>query len=74
MLPEFGFQGARPLIGIVLVGVGAFIAAGAGFRWRKIDAAIRSGEPLPPPTMARLIAATIAVAGVIIILLLVFKP
>jgi putative membrane protein len=74
LLPEFGFPGARQLIGVALVAVGAFAAASSHLRWQKIDAALRTGEPVPPPTVARVMAGTIAVAGVAIIVLLIAKP
>lgn len=72
LLPELRFPGARQAIGIALVTVGALAAATANRRWRKVDAALRSGEPLPPPKVAQVLSVTIAIAGVATILLLVW--
>jgi putative membrane protein len=72
LLPELGVPGARQAIGLSLVTVGALAAATAGRRWRKIEAALRSGEPLPPPKLAQALAAVIAIAGILTIVLLVW--
>jgi putative membrane protein len=74
LLPAFGFPGARQITGIALVAVGVFSAATSHLRWRRIDAALRSGSPVPPPTFAGVIAAVIAIAGAVIIVLLIWKP
>lgn len=72
LLPQLGFPGARQVIGISLVTVGALSAATASRRWRKVEAALRSGDPLPPPKLAQVLAAAIAIAGIVTIVLLVW--
>lgn len=73
-LPELAFPGARQAIGIALVFVGALAAAFANRRWLKVDAALRTGQPLPPPRFAQAMAFAIAVAGILVIILLVVDP
>ena len=72
LLPVFEIPGAREFVGLALVSMGAVGAATSNRRWRRIDSALRSGEPLPPPKVAAVMAAVVAVAGVITIALLVW--
>ena len=45
--PEFGFPGARHVLGAVLT-ILAMLSAGLGLhRWRQVDSAMRRGLPLP---------------------------
>lgn len=73
-LPVLVFSWVRPAIGILLVGVGSLSAALAHSRWRKVEAALRAGEDVPPPRFAQGVAIAIAVAGLAVILLLIWKP
>lgn len=74
LLPPFGFPGARQITGLVLVAVGVYVAATAHRRWRKIEEAVRLGRPIPPPTVAWVMAVTIAIVGTVIIVLLIWQP
>lgn len=73
-LPELVFPWVRPAIGILLVAVGSLSAALAHSRWRKVEAALRAGEDIPPPRFAQAVAVAIAVAGIAVIILLIWKP
>ena len=52
-------------VGIMLILAGVVTAALARRRWQSMDAAIREGEPLPAPGLAAMIAAVIALCGII---------
>lgn len=60
----------REAIGILLIVVGSASAALAHRRWRRVEVALRRGDPLPPPRFAQALAAAIAVAGVVVIVLI----
>ena len=64
----------RELIGIILIVVGSASAALAHRRWRKVQQALREDAPLPPPRFAQTLAAAIAIAGALIIVLIVVSP
>ena len=52
-------------VGVLLIMAGVVTAALARRRWRAMDAAIREGEPLPPPGIAVMIAGVIVICGLI---------
>lgn len=64
----------REVVGIVLVVVGSVSAALAHRRWRKVQEALRHGEPLPPPRFAQALAAAIAIAGALMVVLILVSP
>lgn len=64
----------RELVGIVLVVVGSVSAALAHRRWRKVQEALRQGAPIPAPRFAQALAAAIAVAGFLMVLLILVSP
>lgn len=62
----------RTLLAVVLVSLSALAAAMAYPRWRRVQRALRSSAPLPPPALAPLFGygvATVAVLALILILL-----
>ena len=72
LLPVFEIRGAREFVGVALVLAGAIAAATSHRRWRRVDSALRTGEPVPPPTVASAIAIVVAVAGLVTIGLLLW--
>ncbi|MEV0754226.1 DUF202 domain-containing protein [Streptosporangium sp. NPDC050280] len=62
----------RTLLAVILVSLSALAAAMAYPRWRRVQKALRSSAPLPPPALAPLFGygvAAVAVLALILILL-----
>ncbi|MFJ2029942.1 YidH family protein [Streptosporangium sp. NPDC087985] len=62
----------RTVLALFLVSLSAMSAAMSYPRWRRVQRALRSAAPLPPPALAPLLGygvATVAVLAVILILL-----
>jgi putative membrane protein len=72
LLPTFDVTGANDVLGITLVLTGAITALSSPRRWRRADAAIRAGEPLPGPKAGEAISIVIAIVGVLTIAFLVW--
>ena len=70
LVPEFGFEGARRLVGALLAALGTAVAAGAVLRWRKVQAAMRREADLPPTRMPLLLAVTLTALSVAVLALL----
>ena len=71
LVPEFGFEGARRLIGAVLAAAGTAVAVAGIVRWRTVQAAMRRAADLPPTRMPVLLGGTLAVLSVLVLVLLV---
>ena len=66
LLPSFpGVPGARHIIGIPLIMLGAAIAVLSYTEWQANQRALRRGEPLPRSLLPRLLAGTIAVIALV---------
>lgn len=62
----------RTILAVLVIGIGLLIAAGAGFRWIRVERSMRAGRPLPIPAIVPLLgfgAVAAAVAAVVMILL-----
>jgi putative membrane protein len=70
LVPEFGFDGARRILGAVLAAVGTAVAVGAIVRWRAVQAAMRRDADLPRTRMPALLGSTLAVLSVVVLVLL----
>jgi putative membrane protein len=71
LVPEFGFEGARRLVGAFLAALGTAVSVGAVVRWRTVQAAMRRGADLPDSRMPVLLGGTLAVLSVVVLVLLV---
>jgi len=60
---------ARGLLVGAFVGLGSVISAAAFFRWMTAERALRTGEALPAPKLAPLLAGGVAILGVLSLLL-----
>jgi putative membrane protein len=61
LLPPFpGVPWGRHVLGVPLIALGAAVSAVAYREWRRTQAAMRHGEPLPRSVLPRVLAATIA--------------
>ena len=61
LLPPFhGVPWGRRMLGIPLIGLGAAVSVISYMEWRQVQAALRSGAPLPRSMLPRVLAVTIA--------------
>jgi putative membrane protein len=70
LVPEFGFEGARRLVGAVLAVLGSAVAVGAVVRWRTVQSAMRHAADLPRTRMPALLGGILAVLSVVVLVLL----
>ena len=61
VVPSFSVDWARDTLGIALVLLAIAIAATSYARWERREHAIRTGAPLPPSLLPRLVGVGIAV-------------
>jgi putative membrane protein len=71
LVPEFGPTGARRVVGVVLAGLGIWVATAAIGRWRRVQQAMECDEELPRTRMPLLLGAALAVLGAAVAVLLV---
>ena len=65
LLPPFpGVPWGRHLLGVPLIVLGGVISAVAYAQWRRNQAALRRGEPIPRSMLPRVLALTITVMAV----------
>jgi putative membrane protein len=70
VLPAEGIIWARQLIGVSLILAGVLTAGLARWRWRRVDRAVRAGDPIPQPALGYLVAVAIVLNGLATIVLL----
>jgi putative membrane protein len=61
----------RTLLAVVLLVLGALLAAGAFTRWLRIERSLRNKRPLPLPLIAPLLGVGAAVITVVVIIALI---
>ena len=62
----------RTVLAVLVIGIGLLIAAGAGFRWIRVERSMRTGKPLPIPAIVPLLgfgAVAAAIAAVVMVVL-----
>ena len=65
LLPPFpGVPFGRHLLAIPLIALGAILAVSAYLEWRRNQAALRDGQPLPRSPLPRILAASITTMGI----------
>ncbi|MCW4465575.1 DUF202 domain-containing protein [Glutamicibacter sp. MNS18] len=67
----------RTVLAVLVIGIGLLIAAGAGFRWIRVERSMRTGNPLPIPAIVPLLgfgAVAAAIAAVLMVLLTTQGP
>jgi putative membrane protein len=66
LLPPFpGVPWGRHVLGVPLIVLGAGVSLAAYREWRRNQAALRRGEPLPQSVLPRILAATITGAAIL---------
>ncbi len=72
-VPEFGFPGARHVVGAFLT-ILAMLSAGLGLhRWRQVDSAMRRGLPLPRQRAPVVLGLGLVLLGVLVLGVVVVK-
>jgi putative membrane protein len=64
----------RKVMGSTLLVIAALIALTAGFRWMRVERAMRQGHPLPLPVLVPLLALGAAVAAVVLVVFVLLRP
>jgi putative membrane protein len=73
LVPDFGPKPLRLAAGLIFAGLSLTLAVNSHRRWRQVDRAIRSGQPLPRTWMPAVTAAALTLTITIaIILMLVY--
>jgi putative membrane protein len=70
-LPDAGAEVLRRVMGVVLVLLGGALVASARPRWKAVDQAVRTGQPLPPARVAAAVGwllAGVSVAAAVMVL------
>lgn len=71
-LPDAGHLQLRRVLGSLLVLLGLFVAVQARRRWRAVDVAMRTGEPLPGGVLSLPVTlGLVAAAGIALVLVAV---
>ena len=71
VLPDFGPDGSRRVVGLLLMAFSAGVSAASYLRWERSERAMRLGTGLPPTSMTRLVASGVAVVAVVVVALVV---
>jgi putative membrane protein len=61
-------DGARLILVVTVVLLGAVSSAGAYLRWARAERALRQSRPLPSPTLAPLLGFGLVVVGVFVVI------
>jgi putative membrane protein len=74
LLPDGNAPGARRLLGLPLIILGAVIAWFSYSRWQAVEQAIENDEPLPPTWLPRILAAAVLVGAIVGLVLAAIGP
>jgi putative membrane protein len=74
LVPEFGIDGARRAVGMVLVGLGILVSLGGTNRWRQVQQAMAHGDDLPRTRMPLLLGSALALLAAAVAVLLLAAP
>lgn len=72
LLPDFGPDVLRLILGLGLILLALLLALGGYRRWVRVDRAIRAGLPLPPHHLPLVLAVAVTMAIVITLALIAF--
>jgi len=64
----------RKLAGSVLLLIAALLAVSAGFRWVRVERAMRHGRPMPLPLVVPILATGGALVAVALLVFVVLRP
>lgn len=69
LLPRFDFELGRRILGLPLIGLGAFVAVASYRDWRTRQRAMRRGEALPHSPVPTVLAVGISIMAVVALVL-----
>ncbi|MFC7403208.1 YidH family protein [Citricoccus sp. GCM10030269] len=64
----------RTVLGALLLFMAALLAITAGFRWVRVERAMRHGRPLPLPVLVPVLATAGAASAVVLLVFLLLRP
>lgn len=71
LVPHFSVAGARTTVGVVLGLMSVLVSVGGVLRWRRVQLAMRRGQPLPSTKITWLLAGGLSLLAVIAVVLLI---
>lgn len=71
LVPEFTDQGLRTYLAVLLAATGTLLTALAYRRWARVQRAMRRGEPLPMTWLPLTVGCATAIAGALVIAMLI---
>lgn len=74
LLPDTDLPGARRILGLPLIVLGAAIAWFSYGRWQAVERAIEADQPLPPTWLPRILSAAVVLGAVVGLVLAAFGP
>ena len=74
LLPDTDLPGARRILGLPLIVLGAAIAWFSYGRWQAVERAIEADEPLPPTWLPRILSGAVVLGAVVGLVLAAFGP
>jgi putative membrane protein len=74
LVPEFGIEGARRAVGMVLVGLGILVSLAGTNRWRQVQQAMALGDDLPRTRMPLLLGSALALLAAAVAVLILAAP
>ena len=69
LLPDFGVNGGRRILGLPLIALGALVAVTSFLHWQANERAMRRDQPLPRSHMPLVLSIGIGVVAVIAVVL-----
>jgi putative membrane protein len=63
LLPPFDIPGGRKMIGLPLIAMGTVVSVLSFVQWRRNEAAMHRGDPLPPSLLPIALAIVISIAA-----------
>jgi putative membrane protein len=70
LVPSSAFSGTRQVLGILLTVAGGGLSLAAVMRWRRVQAAMRRGEDLPPTRIPVILGLGLAALTAFVLVLL----
>ncbi|MET0189579.1 MAG: DUF202 domain-containing protein [Pseudonocardia sediminis] len=74
LVPAFGPPGAKVVLGVVIAALGIVVAAGAMWRWNRVQQAMTRAQDLPRTWMPLLLGIGLALVGAAIAVLVLLTP
>jgi putative membrane protein len=73
LLPPFDVPGGRRIIGLPLIALGTLTAFFSYRQWVGNEQAMRTGQPLPPSPLPRVVAAVVGISAIVAFVLAAFS-